>query len=246
MEQARDAEVEQLELLELAARQEQVRRLDVAVHDPALVEHGETLAGAPRDRERLVERQTGAREALTEVLAFEPLHRDVGTASLGDAVRDVLHDPRVAHLGEDLRLAAEALGVARRRMQDLDGDRAAGESIASAKDLAHSARADQLLDLETVCDDLVADHSPRVVASRPFSMDFSRRTTIRRTRSRSSAKTAWPVSATTSSSAPGISRARTSALRSGMSTSCAPATTTAGQRSVRRRRVTRWVDAAKR
>jgi hypothetical protein len=64
------------------------------------VERGQPLGGASHDREGLGDGAPGAPEAGPEVLADQPLHRQVRLASAREAVGDVADDRGVAHLGE--------------------------------------------------------------------------------------------------------------------------------------------------
>ena len=108
---ARDAEVDERGAIEVAVAEEQVARLDVAMDDPLRVRDGERLGDARDHLHALAHREAGAREALAERLADDPLHREVRHAVVGLAVGDVLDDARVAQLLEDARLAVEALLV---------------------------------------------------------------------------------------------------------------------------------------
>ena len=112
MEETRDAEVEDLQLIGVLRGQVQVRRLDVAMDDAAFVEHRERLGGAHADVQALVQREARALETLAEIFALEPLHREVRPAALRETVGDVADDPRMAHLGEELGLirSEELLG----------------------------------------------------------------------------------------------------------------------------------------
>ncbi|KYG05492.1 hypothetical protein BE21_40300 [Sorangium cellulosum] len=76
-----------------------------------------------------------------QVLALEPLHREVRLAVGCLAVGDELDDGGVAELGEDAHLALEARALARVPGEhDLDGDGLTRVAIARAEDLAHAAR----------------------------------------------------------------------------------------------------------
>jgi hypothetical protein len=88
--------------------QEQVRRLDVPVDDPARVRRREALGRDPGDThavgdgERLVPQPRGER------LALEPLHREGGLAVRCLSVRHIAHDTGVLELGEGAGLTPEA------------------------------------------------------------------------------------------------------------------------------------------
>ena len=108
-----DPEVEELDgtASRRPARDEEVRRLEVAVDDPRRVHLGERLARLEPDLARLVDRQRALRvDEHPEVGALEVLHHDVrrrrrSTRPTSLHARDVL----ALHLGGDLRLAQEAL-----------------------------------------------------------------------------------------------------------------------------------------
>ena len=76
--QLRDAEVENLDAA--LFRDEQVLRLDVAVHDPALVCGRETLSDLPRAVERLARRQPPVVHRLPQRLALQQLGDEIGGA----------------------------------------------------------------------------------------------------------------------------------------------------------------------
>ena len=102
----------------------------------------------------------GSLQPLLEVLALEPLHREVERAARRRPVGDVADDRRVRELGEDPRLAREAVGDARRvGAQGLQGDALAVDAIEGAKDRPHRPGAGELFDLEPIADDLAAPHA---------------------------------------------------------------------------------------
>ena len=102
-----------------AAEQEDVRRLDVAVHDPRVVRGCERGATSRPTSSASAARAARALPRL-EVLAVEPLHRDVrragleppaepvGVGRLERAERHDANDAGVVELGEDLPLPGEA------------------------------------------------------------------------------------------------------------------------------------------
>ena len=146
-----DPEIEDLDLIDAAAGEEQVARLEIAVDDAAGVGRAERLGDSRRELDRLADRERRAGEAGLEVLAVEPLHHQEPRPVGGVAVGDVADDPRMRHLREQLDLAREPRGVVRSPVgDDLDGHRLAGLAIARAEDLPHAARSDLLLDLEPV------------------------------------------------------------------------------------------------
>ena len=90
-----------------------VRRFQIAMDDAGLVRGFERLGHLLRDRQRLVDRDGAARDALREILALDQLHHERADAGrLFDAVQ--LRDVRMIERGERLRLALEpheAIGV---------------------------------------------------------------------------------------------------------------------------------------
>jgi hypothetical protein len=106
---ARHPEVEQPRLLEVAADQEQVARLDVAVHHPVRVRDGERPGDSPQQAERGADGEQAAAQERRQVLALEPLHRQEVHAVVADPVVVVGDDPRVLELREQPRLAHEPL-----------------------------------------------------------------------------------------------------------------------------------------
>ena len=158
---ARDAEVDDLGLREVAVDEEDVRRLDVAVHDADRVREAEALGDAADERDGLRRGELAALQAGGEILALEPLHREVGPAVVV-AVRDVADDRVVPQRREEPRLTQEARGVALAgvRAEELDRDEAARRAVARAVHLAHGAAAREGLELEAIVEDAHAS-SPR-------------------------------------------------------------------------------------
>lgn len=105
---------------ESEAVEEDVRRLQVAVHDPARVRVLERFENRRRERAHALEREAPPlREQVRERAALEPFHGEVGERPLERRLFDP-HDPRVLERLEDLRLAHEP----RRHVEarDLQGD----------------------------------------------------------------------------------------------------------------------------
>ncbi len=148
---ARDAEVEHARLVEVAAGGEHhVRRLHVAVHDPARVRVTER-GGDPRaERERVVHAEALALQARREALALEPFHREERPV-LPFAVRNVTNDVRVVEVREHLGLAHEARPLVDRAEQ-LQRDEPARSAIARAVHRRHPAGARVRKDLEAIGD----------------------------------------------------------------------------------------------
>ncbi len=150
-EAAREPEVEQLRLLEAAAGQEEVARLDVAVDDAAPVRAGQRVGDAAAEVDALADGQRPAGQAVRQVLALEPLHRQVVLAERRRAVRDVAHDRGVAELGQHLGLLAEAVGLlGAAPVQDLERHQRAGLPVERTVDRRRSARTHLALQLEAI------------------------------------------------------------------------------------------------
>ena len=129
---------------------EDVVRLDVAVHDPVPVREAQRREDLARVLDRDVDRRgAAADDQLLERAAVEELHRDVvGVLGLAAVVdRD---DVRVVERGGVLRLAAEALDelvvVPVAAVEDLDRDAAAELLVFGEVDVGHPAGAELALD----------------------------------------------------------------------------------------------------
>ena len=154
----RDAEVEHLRLP--AARDEDVRRLDVAVHDALGVRGIERVGDLDRDVERAIEGQRPARDLFLERAAVEQLHHHVLLAVvLADVVQRA--DVRMVQRRGDARLATEpverlaARGQLRR--QELQRDVPPEPHVFGAVDDAHPSAAKAVDD--PVRADERADHA---------------------------------------------------------------------------------------
>ena len=152
---ARDAEVGDLHLA--APGQQDVRRRDVAVHDPPRVRGVEPLAHLHGHVHGRAHGQAadGTLEEAAEVEPVHVLHGDVQRARVAPEVED-LHDVRVRELDGELGLGDEAmleLGVARQVRQDaLDGERlleAVRAVRLGAEDLGHAAHGDAFEEIVT-------------------------------------------------------------------------------------------------
>jgi len=128
-----------------------VRRLDVAVDDAALVREGEPLQHSDRDVEFGDEAERHLmREQFGDILPFDELHRDVEVSvHLAEVVdRD---DVRVLERSRRLGLAQEPLAqiiVLRERLpHDLDRDAPLEHRIERAIHDAHRAFTDSLFDV---------------------------------------------------------------------------------------------------
>ena len=114
---------------------------------------GQRVGEQGEQAQALAEAQGAAAQALAEVLSIEPLHRQVGLARGGAAVRDVRDDVRVAQRREDLGLAREVLGDERRArvaVQELQRRGSALDPIAGPVDHGHTAFAHGGLDDEAL------------------------------------------------------------------------------------------------
>ncbi len=145
-----DAEVAQLHLP--LRRDQDVARLDVAVHDPRLVRGGQRCCGLRDQRRRGVggERAAAAHQ-LGEVLRLDVLHHQPVLAGLLHQVEDH-HHVLVVEPRRHLRLAAHpvevGVGGAGQGADALGGDPPPQEDVLGQPHLAHAAAPD--LALETV------------------------------------------------------------------------------------------------
>ena len=138
---ARDAEVEHLDPRDVAAGEEEVARLDVAVNDVVRVRLGERRGDARPERYAGLDPQAPAPEEIAEVLTLDPLHDQVGLFERRRPVGDVADDVRVMELREHLRLALQArLVLALRVAQHLDGDMGARRVVTGLEHDAHCPR----------------------------------------------------------------------------------------------------------
>jgi hypothetical protein len=135
--------------------QEEVRRLDIAVHDAARVQGREPKRGLTRDLERLATVERLAALPPGEIFPLEPVDRDIGSPLRACAVRDVAHDVGVVDLGEQPHLAREAIErvavVARREHLDRDGS--PGRVVVRPEDIARGALAGLFEQMEAAVED---------------------------------------------------------------------------------------------
>ncbi len=158
--EARDAEVDDLGLVHLAAHEQHVARLDVAVDHARRVGRGQGRGDAAREGQRLVDRQRRPGEAGRERLALEPLHREVRLPSRGGAEGHEADDARVPDLRQKARLPREPLERAAHgpfgplRVEDLEGHDLVRLGVQRAKDATHPPGCGEALDDETLGDGL--------------------------------------------------------------------------------------------
>ena len=120
------------------------------MHDSSIVRGLQRLGQLAGDRQRFIQRQCAAQDALREVLSVDELHRDrVHRARLLDAVNR--RDVGVVERGQRLRLAREPrqpVIVSRDGVgQDLERDVSLQPEVAGAVHLAHSTCAEAIDDL---------------------------------------------------------------------------------------------------
>ena len=139
----REAEVEHLH--RAVGPHLDVRGLEIAVDDPLLVRRFERLGDLLRDRQRFVDRNRAARDALRQIVALDQFHHE-GVHAAGFLEPVDRGDVRMIQRRERLRLAFEArqaFGVCGERVgQDLDRDLAAQRRVRRPVDLPHAAFAD--------------------------------------------------------------------------------------------------------
>ena len=156
----------------LLARDHDVRGLDVAVDDAARVAVLERVGDLDPDVHDLAEVQRLVPDQPQQVRALRDGHHEEERALVTPEVVD-RHDRGVVHLGDELRLALEALldlGRQVRRGDELDRDLAVEQRVARAVDDAHAAAAELPEDLVAV-GELGADQSGSSVGESP---EFSR------------------------------------------------------------------------
>ncbi len=121
--------------------------------DAALVGGGQGGADAAKEGKALVQGERSAGEPLRQIFAVEPLHRQEAVPVRRLAVIDVGDDAGVAQLGQELGLAAEAVGLigaAAGAVEQLERHTVAALPIVGAVYGSHAAAAGQLLDHKAV------------------------------------------------------------------------------------------------
>ncbi len=145
VEQLGDAEVEQAHVVEW--RDQDVRRLEVAVHDQV----GVRVADRVADLQEQLHARGHARPAraapVGDRFAFHVFQREVGLVVAADAGVEQARDVRVLQPREDLALAGEAqaqVGIGQARAQQLQRDPPLVQAVRAPRqpDLAHAAFAE--------------------------------------------------------------------------------------------------------
>ena len=130
---------------------EHVRRLDVAVDDPARVRLGQPARRSGRDAHRLFDRQRPSRDPLLQRLAVVQRHRQIELSRLGLADLVQRADVGVLEPADGPRLQPEALRRRNRRCRDgaqkLERDGAPEPGVQRPVDHAHRPAADLLVHL---------------------------------------------------------------------------------------------------
>jgi hypothetical protein len=112
---------------------------------------GQRVGDTAAEVDALADGERPAGQAVRQVLALEPLHRQVVLAERRRAVRDVAYDRGVAELGQHLRLLAEAVGLfGAAPVEDLERHQRAGLPVERTVDRRRSARAHLALQLEAI------------------------------------------------------------------------------------------------
>ena len=173
----REPKVEQLDgRAARALHEHHVLRLEIAVHDPALMRRRERLRHPARDEHRLIARHRALGEAIGQRDPAQQLHRekrpDAALRLLVPVEIEDAHDAGVIEAARDAHLAQEAqrqfLVVGEVRVQDLDRDLLAGHAVARCVHLGQPARAERTQHLEAAGDDLAFGEGAHA-AARPGS-----------------------------------------------------------------------------
>jgi hypothetical protein len=141
-EQTGDAEVQQAQMP--LSRDQQIGRLEVAMHHQALVRVGHRIEHLHEEAQAL--RQRLPRRPAIKRLPLHALQRQPGLLAVHPGVVQA-RDVRVLQAGEQVALARKALGQARTRARQLERDAAVQTLQAlGAPDLRHAALAQQALE----------------------------------------------------------------------------------------------------
>src|SRR5262245_38787044 len=96
-----DAEVEQLDAIDLPVDKKQVARLEVAMDDSECMRCAECFGHAQHKLDAFLHREPAAAKAGLEVFAVQPFHGEVELSGRCAAVRDIADDARMPELGEE-------------------------------------------------------------------------------------------------------------------------------------------------
>ena len=134
----------------LADREEDVRRLEVAVRDAPSMSLRHRVADRPHDVSSLRGgERPGAPEPVREILPLEQLHHEVALPGVLADVGDV-NDVRVAKAGRQLRFLQESSAGGRRRRErraeNLDSETFPGLPLYALVDGAHRSDANEAFD----------------------------------------------------------------------------------------------------
>ena len=150
-------------------RHENVRRLEILMDDPGIVQGGHAAAHLVEDADRLVDREHPAlvlHEPVVQVVALDVLHRDVGRALVLAHVEH-LHDVHVPHAGHRSRLGNETratvVGEPAVATDQLERDVSVQHLITGVQHDAHAARAELGEDAVPIVDEreLLGDRKRR-------------------------------------------------------------------------------------
>ena len=145
---SRQPEVENLDVT--VARDDDVCRLEIAVHDAAIVGGSERARDLRAVLHGLANGQRSAGDDIGERFSFEKLRDRIRVCAVASDVEDS-EDVGMGDAGQRLHLALEAREririVGKRRREDLDRDVAAKAGVLGTVDLAHATRSEGRNDL---------------------------------------------------------------------------------------------------
>jgi len=124
--------------------------------------HSKRLGYPLEEGDALVYAECTTRDPCREILTLKPLHRQVMPPVFSHSVIDVLGDPWMLKLGQEVRLPPEACDLLFVLVQhDLERDRLAATSVQRSPDCPHAASTRQALQLEAT-----REHLPRACRGR--------------------------------------------------------------------------------
>jgi len=162
---ANNSEIEELYFVDVAVREKNIARFEIAMNEAVRVRDGERLRETQTEKHRVGDVERAALEAIGEIFAGEPFHCEVELAGLRVSVRDVADDCGMPQLGEDARFARETLSIIGVGARGFERDGRAGEPILRAINVAHSAGTHENFDLETIRDEGARLHASRAYAN---------------------------------------------------------------------------------